>query len=208
MPPSRAEQKAKRGGGGPLGEDYFARYGSNTPGERKTDYSRSWRHYTFSLPEIFRLYRARFGRKPETFLDIGAADGSLVKKALEKGLKARGLENSPYILARIADPALRALIAEADAADAIKRMPAASCDVIVECAAQYLPPRRLDRYLRNVARVSSGMVCLSVDARNYEGNRSGPHTGVRTFETKTWWRRKMREAGFPRCEADYYFFKE
>jgi SAM-dependent methyltransferase len=192
----------------PLGEDYFARYGSNTPGERKTDYSRSWRHFTFSLPEILRAYRSGLGGRPATFLDIGAADGSLVKQALERGLDARGLENSPYILARIADPALRARIAEADAADAIRGFARGSFDVIVECAAQYLPPRRLDRYLREVARASSGMVCLSADYRGHEGNRSGPHLGVRTFETKTWWRRKLREAGFARCEGDYYFFKE
>lgn len=35
---------------------------------------------------------------------------------------------------------------------------------------------------------------------------SGPHTGVRTFETMTWWRRKMLGIGFERSEKDFYFF--
>ena len=192
----------------PLGEEYFTRYGSNAPGEKKRDYSRSWRHYTFSLPEILRLYRARLGARPETFLDIGAADGSIVKKALQRGLDARGFENSPYILARIDDAEIRARIDEADAAEAIKALKPGQYDIILECAAQYLPPRRLDRYLKNVARASGGMICLSADYRNYQGNRSGPHLGVRTFENQTWWRQKMALVGFARCEQGYYFFRE
>src|SRR5690606_9120739 len=115
----------------------------------------------------------------------GAADGSFLRKALERGLKVRGIENSPYILSRIKDPKIKALILEADAVDAIRDVKPGSCDIILECAAQYLPPRRLDRYLKNVARACSreGMVCLLVDPKNYDGDRSGPHTGVRTFET-------------------------
>lgn len=202
--PARPEARAARG---PLGEEYFSRYGSNTPGEKKTDYSKSWRHYTFSLPAMLRQYRRGIGGAPRTFLDIGAADGSLIQKALERGLDARGIENSPYILARVNDPALRARILEADAADAIRDLETGSFDLILECAAQYLPPRRLARYLREVARVSSGMVCLSADYRNYQGNRAAPHLGVRTFETRSWWRRAMRDAGFARCEEDYFFFK-
>jgi SAM-dependent methyltransferase len=193
----------------PLGADYFDRYGVNTAGTRKRDYSRSWRHFTFSLPEILRVYRRRFGKGPRTFLDIGAADGSFLKKALERGLKARGIENSPYILARIKEPKIRALILEADAVDAIRDVKPGSHDIILECAAQYLPPHRLDRYLKNVARAcsSDGMVCLLIDPKNYDGDRSGPHTGVRTFETMTWWRRKMLVLGFKRSDKDFYFLK-
>ena len=99
----------------PLGEDYFTRYGAHTPGLKKKDYSRNWRIYTFSVPEILRTYRGRFGQAPKTFLDLGAADGSLMKKALQRGLKARGIENSAYILARIRDPKIRALIRNGDA---------------------------------------------------------------------------------------------
>jgi SAM-dependent methyltransferase len=191
-----------------FGEDYFTRYGARGRGSRAADYSRNWRDFTFRLPEILRIYRKRTGREPQTFLDIGAADGSLVREAARRGLKARGFENSPYILSRIADPALRALILEVNAADAIKDPDPDSFDIVIECAAQYLPPHRLNRYLKNVARVCSGMVCLSVDARNYQGNRAGPHEGVRTFETMTWWKKTMRAAGFTRCEQDYYFFRE
>jgi hypothetical protein len=193
----------------PLGEDYFARYGVDTPGLRKKDYSRSWRHFTFSLPEILRVYRQRFGKPAQTFLDIGAADGSFMKKALGRGLKVRGIENSPYILARIQDRKLRALIVQADAVDAIRTVKPGSYDIILECAAQYLPPRRLDRYLKNVARACSaeGMVCLLIDPKNYDGDRSGPHTGVRTFETMTWWRKKMLGLGFERSGKDFYFFR-
>jgi SAM-dependent methyltransferase len=194
----------------PLGRDYFARYGVNTAGTRKRDYARSWRHFTFSLPEILRTYRRRNGRRPETFLDIGAADGRFVALAVQAGLKARGIENSPYILSRIEDPALRALIVNGDAADAIRDVPAGSCDVILECAAQYLPPRRLDRYLRNVARACApgGMACLLVDPRNYGGDRCPAHTGVRTFETMTAWRKRMRAAGFAHVkDHDFFFFR-
>src|SRR4051812_26687322 len=100
----------------PLGEDYFARYGAKGPGERPSDYSKNWRDYTFSLPEILKIYRRHFGEKPQTFFDIGAADGRLVKKALQYGLKAWGIENSPYILSKISDRKVKALIREADAA--------------------------------------------------------------------------------------------
>lgn len=194
----------------PLGEEYFTRYGVNTKGVRKADYARNWRHFTFSLPEILDVYRSRHGRLPATFLDVGAADGRFVALALEAGLKARGIENSPYILSRIVDPALKALIVEGDAAAVIRDFGPGSFDVILECAAQYLPPRRLDRYLRNIARACApgGMICLLVDPRNYGGDRCPAHTGVRTFETMTGWRRKMLASGFrsvPRY--DFFFFK-
>jgi SAM-dependent methyltransferase len=194
----------------PLGPEYFARYGVNTAGTRKRDYARSWRHFTFSLPEILRVYRRRHGRLPATFLDIGAADGRFVALALKAGLKARGIENSPYILARIEDPKLKALITEGDAAAVIREFGPGSFDIILECAAQYLPPRRLDRYLKNVARACApgGMVCLLVDPRNYGGDRCPPHTGVRTFETMTAWRARMKALGFERVpEHDFFFFK-
>jgi SAM-dependent methyltransferase len=192
-----------------LGEDYFLRYGVNTPGTLKKDYSRNWRHFTFSLPEILRVYRGRFGRPPRTFLDIGAADGRFMQMAVQAGLKVRGIENSPFILARIMDRKLRKLILQADAADAVRDLPSGSFDLILECAAQYLPPRRLDRYLKNVKRLCSndGMVCLLIDPKNYEGDRSGPHTGVQTFESMTWWRKKMLALGFERSGKDFYFFK-
>jgi SAM-dependent methyltransferase len=194
----------------PLGEDYFARYGVNSRDVRKTDYARSWRHFTFSLPEILRVYRKRRGRKPATFLDIGAADGRFLKLALDAGLQARGIENSSYILARIEDPKLKALITEANAADAIRDLPAGSCDVILECAAQYLTPRRLDRYLKNVARACApgGMVCLLVDPKNYQGDRSPAHTGAKTFENLTWWRGRKQALGLRRVPGhDFFFFK-
>lgn len=194
-----------------LGAEYFERYGVNTAGTVKRDYARSWRHFTFSFPEILRVYRTRNRRKPETFLDIGAADGRFVALALKAGLNARGIENSPYILARIGDPALRKLITVADAAAAIRDVPAGSCDVVLECAAQYLPPRRLARYLKNVARACApgGMVCLLVDPRNYQGDRAPAHTGARTFETMTWWRARMIALGLQRVAGhDFYFFKD
>jgi SAM-dependent methyltransferase len=193
-----------------LGADYFDRYGVNTAGTRKRDYARSWRHFTFSLPEILRVYRAHNGRKPESFLDIGAADGRFVQLALKAGLSARGIENSPYILSRIEDPALKTLITVADAADAILEVPAGSCDVILECAAQYLPPRRLARYLKNVTRATApgGLVCLLVDPKNYQGDRAPAHTGAKTFETMTWWRGHMTALGLRRIpDHDFFFLK-
>lgn len=196
--------------GVPLGADYFERYGVDTAGIRKRDYARSWRHFTFSLPEILRVFRKETGRVPAVFLDVGAADGSFVALALKAGLDARGIENSHYILARIADRALRARITVADAADAVKDVPAGSVDILLECAAQYLPPRRLDRYLKNVARAVApgGMVCLLVDPRNYQGDRASAHTGVRTFETLTWWRGKMKTNGFRKTGGhDFFFFR-
>ncbi len=194
----------------PLGADYFEHYGVNTAGIRKRDYARNWRHFTFHLPEILRTFRAVTGRKPVNFLDIGAADGRLLRLALKAGLEAHGIENSPYILARIEDDGLRRLITVGDAADAIRDVPAGSRDIILECAGQYLPPRRLARYLRNVARACApgGMVCLLVDPRNYQGDRAPAHTGVQTFEPITWWRARMVECGMRRIPGqDFYFFK-
>lgn len=208
--PAAAATPAKRRGGGsaePLGEAYFTRYGT---GDSRTDYSRSWKRFTFSVPAILRVYRERYGRMPATLLDLGAADGSLMREAMALGLKARGVENSPYILSRVRDPKLRRLIRRADAADFVRDLKPGSFDVIVECTAQYLPPRRLARYLRNVARALSpaGMACLLVDPRGYQGDRSPPHAGVRTYDTVTGWRRRMREAGFARREGEFYFFRE
>ncbi|MCD6024216.1 MAG: uncharacterized protein K0Q91_1132 [Fibrobacteria bacterium] len=191
----------------PLGEDYFTRYGVNSPGIRKKDYARSWRHFTFSLPEILRIYRRHTGSAPRTFLDIGAADGSFMQLARERGLKVRGIENSPYILAQIQDRSLRARIQVGNAADLIRDFEPGAFDIILECAAQYLPPRRLDRYLKNLTRLTPGMVCLLVDPKNYQGDRGKAHTGVRTFETLTWWKRKMAGAGYAKCEGGFYFFR-
>ncbi len=192
----------------PLGEEYFTRYGVNSAGVRKTDYSKNWRHFTFSLPDMLRVYRARFGRDPRAFLDIGAADGSFLRAARERGIRSRGIENSPYILAQIRDRAIRRLIQVGNAADLTRDRTPGAQDLILECAAQYLPPRRLDRYLKNLARLRPDMVCLLVDPRNYQCDRGPAHTGVRTFETITWWKRKMKAAGFTRCEKDFYFFRE
>jgi hypothetical protein len=190
----------------PLGEEYFTRYGVNSAGVRKTDYSRNWRHFTFSLPEILRIYKKRLGKPPRTFLDIGAADGRFMEEARSRGLKVRGIENSPYILAQIRDRSLRARIRVGNAADLIRDFEPGAFDIILECAAQYLPPRRLDRYLKNLARLRPGMVCLLVDPRNYQGDRGSAHTGVRTFETITWWKKKMEETGFRRSSHDFFFF--
>jgi hypothetical protein len=102
------------------------------------------------------------------------------------------------------------LILEADAVDAIRDVKPGSFDIILECAAQYLPPHRLDRYLKNVTRACSreGMVCLLIDPKNYDGDRSGPHTGVRTFETMTWWRGRMTVLGFRKTAShDFFFFR-
>jgi SAM-dependent methyltransferase len=206
---------ARSSGQQPLGADYFTRYGVNTAGTPKRDYARSWRHFTFSLPEILRVWRANpraaGPNRPRTFLDIGAADGRFVALALKAGLDAWGIENSPYILARIEDPGLRARIIAGDAADAVAALPAGSQDLILECAAQYLPPRRLGRYLRNVARLCApgGMICLLVDPRNYQGDRAPAHTGARTFETMTWWRARMTALGLKRVPGhDFFFLKD
>lgn len=189
-----------------LGEEYFTRYGANSPGVRKTDYSKNWRHFTFSLPDILRIYRARYGRDPRTFLDIGAADGSFVAKVREHGIRARGIENSPYILAQIRDPKIRRLIEVGNAADLVREIEPGAFDLILECAAQYLPPRRLDRYLKNLAKLKPGMLCLLVDAKSYAGDRGGAHTGVKTFETITWWRRKVVECGFEKSPHEFFFY--
>lgn len=194
----------------PLGADYFERYGVNTAGVVKRDYARNWRHFTFHVPEILRTFRAVTGRRPVNFLDIGAADGRLMRLALKAGLEAHGIENAPYILARIEDENLKRLITVGDAAVAIRDVAAGSRDIIVECAAQYLPPRRLARYLRHVARACApgGMVCLLVDPRNYQDDPAPAHTGVQTFETITWWRRRMKECGMRRIPGhDFYFVK-
>ena len=191
----------------PLGKEYFSRYGADTPGYKKIDYSKNWRDYTFVLDEVIEAYRTRFGEDPKTFLDIGAADGSLLRKAARRGLKARGIENSPYILGRIKDPKTRALIKKADAAVEVRSLKAKAYDIVVECVAQYLPPGRVDGYLKQVSRICSRMVCLLVDAKGYDGIRSGPHTGVQTFESRSWWKRKMFSHGFRKCEKDFYFFK-
>ena len=190
----------------PLDEEYFTRYGANSSGVRKTDYSKNWRHFTFSLPDMLRIYRARYGKDPRTFLDIGAADGSFIRKVLERGIKARGIENSPYILGQIEDRSIRRLIQVGNAADLVRDMKPGAYDIILECAAQYLPPRRLDRYLKNLAKLQPGMVCLLVDAKSYGGDRGGAHTGVKTFETITWWRRKMVESGFEKSPHEFFFF--
>ena len=191
----------------PLGKDYFSRYGAHTPGYQNTDYSKSWRDYTFAVDEVLETYRKHFGEDPKTFLDIGAADGRLLKRALRHGLKARGIENSSYILDQIKDRKIRARIKKADATKEIRALKAESYDIIVECVAQYLSPTRRDGYLKKVTRAWSGMVCLLVDAKGYGGSRSGPHAGVRTYETKTWWKRKMLSIGFKKCQEDFYFFK-
>lgn len=191
----------------PLGEEYFARYGVNSAGIQKKDYARSWRHFTFSLSEILRVYRKRVGKAPRTFLDIGAADGRFMQAARARGLRVWGIENSPYILERIEDPKLKALIQVGNAADIARDLEPGAFDILLECAAQYLPPRRLDRYLKNLARLKPGMVCLLVDPRNYQGDRGKAHTGVRTFETITWWKRKMAGVGYGKREGDFYFFR-
>ena len=192
----------------PLGKEYFSRYGAHTPGYQNIDYSKSWRDYTFAVDEVVKAYRKRFNEEPKTFLDIGAADGRLLKQALRHGLKARGIEHSSYILDRIKDRKIRLRIKKTDAVKEIRSLKPESQDIIVECVAQYLSPVRRDRYLKTVVRACSGMVCLLVDARGYDGNRSGPHTAVRTYETKTWWKRKMLSLGFKKCEEDFYFFKK
>jgi SAM-dependent methyltransferase len=130
-----------------------------------------------------------------------------MREARTRGLKVRGIENSPYILERIRDRTIRDRIQVGNAADLIREIEPGSFDLILECAAQYLPPHRLDRYLKNLARLEPNMVCLLVDPRNYQGDRGAAHTGVRTFETITWWKKKMREAGFEHSVNDFFFFK-
>jgi SAM-dependent methyltransferase len=180
-------------------KSYFAAYG---PGGNKA-YEKSWRDFTFDPKDVIGLYRALFDTKPKTLLDIGAANGALVSAFLGKGVEALGIENSPIIHRKIKSRRLKSRVRLGDAATLVPRLPDAAFDVIIECAAQYLPRKAVRAYLKQVHRACARLCCLLIQFKERDAT---PHQGLAVFETKAWWKAEMARAGFEHVAGGEGFF--
>jgi hypothetical protein len=178
---------------------YFESYG---PGGSKS-YARSWREFTFDPADILALHKALFDAKPKTLLDLGAANGALVAAFLKKGVDAVGIENSRYIHRTIADPSLKKRIALGDARQIIRTLPAQGFDVVIDCAAQYLPARQMPAYLKQLRRITGNLFCLLVE---FKTGSEPPHQGVRHFQPPQWWKARLAAAGFKHVPGGDGFF--
>jgi SAM-dependent methyltransferase len=178
---------------------YFETYG---PGGSRS-YEDSWRDFTFEPSDVLPLYKALFGSKPKTLLDLGAANGALVSAFLRRGVDALGLERSAYIHKKITDKNLKKRILLGDVLTLLPKVPSASFDMVLDCTAQYLPRKSLPRHLRQVKRVCKNLCCLLVQFRE---KKDPPHQAVTLFETKTWWKARMRAAGFKHVPGGEGFF--
>lgn len=182
-----------------LGADYFRQYGPGGAG----DYEKTWRDFTFDPAAVLGLYRELFGGKPATMLDLGAANGALMKAFLAKGVDAIGIEKSEYIRDRIKSRELKGRIIPGDAHETLRSLEGQRFDLVVECSAQYLPRKSLRPYLKEVHKACGRMCCLLVDFK-VPGREA--HNSVTVFEPRAFWKAEMLRAGFKHIPGGEGYF--
>lgn len=173
-----------------LPPSYFDQYADPTHGTRKDlSYSANWRVYGF---QIFETFLSETQKRPRTVLDIGAADGSVIKELLSRGFEAYGIEASRYIYDQ-AEEDVKQRIAFGDAVELVKNLPSNSFDAVYETAAQYVPKEKLVGYLKELRRVVTRDLVLVLHTKDFDPK---PHSGQVNHLHDVTWRRLLKDAGF------------
>ena len=186
----------------PLPPKYFDQYADDRGGNER-DYSANWRQYGF---QIFETFLDETNDRPDHVLDIGAADGSVIRELLSRGIDAYGIEASKYIYDKAEDD-VKSRIAFGDATEIVKKLPDQSFDAIYETAAQYVPKEKLKEYLRELARVVKNDLVIVLHTVDFDPKA---HFGQVNHLHDLTWRKLITDAGFKEAGAidDHpYWFK-
>ena len=178
----------------PLPASYFDNYGDQ--GQPSRAYKDKFKRYGF---QIFEAYLDNVPKEqwPKTVLDVGAADGSVIRELVAKGIDARGIESAKYIYDQAKED-VKDRIAFGDALVLIKEIPPNTYDTVFETVAQYTPTNKLRDYLQSLASITKRDLILQVHTKDYDPE---PHQNQVNFLHDATWRALMSDAGFDEVGA-------
>ena len=181
---------------------YFRHYGGYNRPYRKT-----FKQYGNSPVELRKFLRATGRRFPETILDLGAADGSALKR-FGRFFSARvlhGVELSRYAYARrVVEDIFLGDMCEFAADRPAGFLP--QYDLVLVNSAMYLQPDELPSFLRSLVSLCHRRTTIMFALPSYypsglytylpEFKRSCPGRSVPIIRPKGWWIESVYNAGF------------
>lgn len=193
----------------PLPMHYFENYADpDTDADTSTDtdtdssssvdvdhsYAKNWRDYGFNrFNDYLRLLKETYARTPDTVFEFGSADGSVIEELLKQGFRARGCENSLGILRTCKSKDVRKLICYGSAYEVARALPDNSYDCIYETAAQYLKPKLLKQYFKELQRIAKNDMVIVLHTVDEDPE---PHEGQVNHLTNDDWINLICDAGF------------
>ena len=189
-----------------LPRDYFDNYADDIDdGDRS--YSSNWREYGFHrFQDYLEALKSKYMPVPKTLLEIGSADGSVIRELAKIGIEARGIEYSREIFDTAGIE--RRKIACGDAVQIIKAIPDNSYDCIYETSAQYIEKKYLRKFFKSVHRVTKKDLVIVL--HTYEDDPK-PHKYQVNHERASFWIDLLEETGFKNMSKQatpFWFRKE
>lgn len=171
---------------------YFDEF-AESEDEGNRQYAKHWREYGFHrFTDYLRLRKETYAMAPDTVFECGSADGSVIRELLGMGIRARGCEASESIL-RSCDRETRRLIAHADSAETMRALPDSSFDCVYETTAQYLNPKCLKSFFRNIHRVVRNDLVIVLHTIEEDPK---PHRFQVNLFSNAEWIERITDAGF------------
>jgi hypothetical protein len=187
-----------------LPSDYFDNYADDDSDDRT--YGSNWREYGFHrMEDYFHELDRRYLAHPRTCLEIGSADGSVIRELRSRGIETRGIEASGiYHQAGLE----RTRIAHSDAVQVVKVIPDNSYECVYETAAQYIEKKFLKGYFRNLRRIVKRDLVIVLHTHEDDPK---PHRYQVNHEPSRFWIDLIEDAGFENRVLDttpFWFTKE
>lgn len=175
-----------------LPDTYFDNYAEDCDGDDKS-YSANWKDYGFNrFTDYLKLLSRSYTSPPRTCFETGSADGSVIKELCGMGIETCGVEINKYILIKCVDKNVRSKIARADASELVKVLPDNSFDCVYETCVEYLNPKKVESYLKNIRRISKRDIVFLLHTKESEQQ----HTGQVTYLSNGEWLELLSGLGF------------
>jgi len=181
-----------------LKDKYFDEYGLWDESQRNDNlsYNETWKHHTFNPDFLIKIFKSKVGGEPNSFLDLGAANGKYIKTMLDKKVESLGIENNKYIYNKIEDEDTKERIKFGDVVTEVDNIKDDSFDIVLESCVQYLKPGDISGYLKDVYRITNKICFILIDFKDWNEK---PHEGQVTFKTKKDWYKMIKDIGFKKC---------
>lgn len=175
-----------------LPTDYFDNYADNIGEDEDRSYQANWRDYGFHLFERYlNMLEKMYLKYPKNILEIGSADGSVMRELQSQGFDVRGIESN-FDMYKLAGSE-RSRITYGDAVQVLKAIPDGSFDCIFETAAQYIEEKTLRSYFKNIHRITRRDLIITLHTFE-EGSK--PHPYQKNHQSRDWWLELLESVGF------------
>lgn len=189
----------------PLPLSYFDEYADDDVEDRS--YKSNWRDYGFNrLEDYFLELKSRYRPTPTTLLEIGSADGSVLRELRSRGIKVRGVEFNTDMYKQAGFD--KSLISNADAYQVLKAIQNDSYQCVYETAAQYIPEKLLRNYFREINRVVTTDLVVVLHTIDEDPK---PHKHQVNHKSAKFWFDLIEECGFTRgndANIPFWFTKD